>query len=189
MTGNLHRVLARERARGEQDGKQHFINHFSSADNFAELNRVRRRGGRFERIFAGGQKTFVGDGERLRAGNADDGQSAFTERRCNGGDGVIKHNQGCGMFCNGNGKLVIPATALANSRADSLSEQENNRMGFAFFADKAEAAQNQRLLNALLLRSHVNLMALISDTRRTFNLTGTPNQVLPLKNCSLVASR
>jgi len=90
------------------------------------------------------------------------------------------------MSCTG--KLVIWATALANSRADSLSEQENNRMGFAFFADKAEAAQNQRLLNALLLRSHVNLMALISDTRRTFNLTGTPNQVLPARIFSLVAS-
>ncbi len=124
MAGNLHRVLACKCSRRAQDGKQHFINHFCAADDSAELNRVRRRSGRLQRVLAGGQKTFVGDGERLRAGNADDGQSAFTERRGDGGDGVVKHNQGCGMSCTGN--FVISATAFANSNAASFLEQENN---------------------------------------------------------------
>ena len=91
VTGNLHRVLARERARRAQHGEQHFVNHLSAAHDFAVLDRVRRRDGRFQGIFAGGQKTFVGDRQRLRAGNADDGQPAFTERRGDGGDGVVEH--------------------------------------------------------------------------------------------------
>jgi hypothetical protein len=55
------------------------------------MNRVRRRTGRFQRIFADGQKTFVGDGERLRPGKAHDGQTAFAERRGDCGNGVVVH--------------------------------------------------------------------------------------------------
>ena len=45
----------------------------------------------FSECFPSGQKTFIGDGERLRAGKADDGQSALAEWRGNGGDGVVEH--------------------------------------------------------------------------------------------------
>ncbi len=37
------------------------------------------------------RETLVGDGEGLRAGEADDGEAAFAERRCDGGDGVVEH--------------------------------------------------------------------------------------------------
>src|ERR1035437_9954262 len=110
VTGNLHSVLAREGAWCAQDGEQHFINDlkipltpalypaggkgvksFFIADDFAVLNRVRRRGGRFQRTFPDGQKTFVRDGECLRTGNSHDGQAAFAERRGDGSNGVVKH--------------------------------------------------------------------------------------------------
>jgi hypothetical protein len=58
------------------------------------MNRVRRRGGRLQRIFPDRQKTFVRDGERLRPGDADNRQSAFPERSGNGCDGVIKGHAG-----------------------------------------------------------------------------------------------
>ncbi len=93
MAGNLDGVLARERARRAQDGEQHFVNHFFTSDNFAELNGVRRRGGWFQRTFADRLKTFAGDGERLRAGKPDDGQPAFAERRGDGGNGVVEHTR------------------------------------------------------------------------------------------------
>ncbi len=47
VAGNFDGVLARKRARRAQDGEQHFVNHFSVADDFAKLDRVRRRGGWF----------------------------------------------------------------------------------------------------------------------------------------------
>ena len=47
----------------------------------------------FSELFPDRQKTFVGDGKRLRAGKADDGQSAFAERRGDGGNGVVEHGE------------------------------------------------------------------------------------------------
>ncbi len=52
MTGNLHGIFARERARRAQDGEQHFIHGFALPDDFAVMNCVRRRGGRFQRTFS-----------------------------------------------------------------------------------------------------------------------------------------
>jgi len=94
VTGDFHRVLARERARRAQDGEQHFIHVLAVPDDFAEMNRVRRRSGRFQRIFSNRQKTFVHDGERLRPGDADNGETAFAERSGNSGNGVIKGHAG-----------------------------------------------------------------------------------------------
>ena len=48
VAGNFDRVFARECARRAQDGEQHFINDFFVANDFAELNCVRRRGARFQ---------------------------------------------------------------------------------------------------------------------------------------------
>ena len=51
VAGNFHRVLARECARGAQDGQENLVHHLPRADDFAELNRVRRRGGRLDGAF------------------------------------------------------------------------------------------------------------------------------------------
>jgi hypothetical protein len=50
------------------------------------MNRVRRRAEGLVEFFPAARKTFVRNRKRLRAGNPDDGQSAFAERRGNGGN-------------------------------------------------------------------------------------------------------
>jgi len=72
VTGNLDGVFARERARRTQDGEQNFVHSFAVPDNLAVMDRVRRRGGRFQRTLSRRQKNLVRNRKRFRAGNADD---------------------------------------------------------------------------------------------------------------------
>jgi hypothetical protein len=90
VTGNLYGVLTSERARGAQDCKQHFVHDLAIVDNFSELDCVRWGGGGFERTFSGWLKTFVRDGKCVRSGKADYGKPTFSERRGDGGNGVVE---------------------------------------------------------------------------------------------------
>ena len=56
MTGNLHRVLAGERARRPQHRDQHLIHHLSGLDDPAEMHRVRGRTRQRHRGLAGRRK-------------------------------------------------------------------------------------------------------------------------------------
>jgi hypothetical protein len=93
VAGNFHHVLARERPRRAHHRQQNFIDVLTMANDLAIMNCVGWRDGWFERRLADGNKTLVSHGERLRAGKANDGQSAFTEWRCDGSDGVVKHGE------------------------------------------------------------------------------------------------
>ena len=55
------------------------------------MNGVGRRGGGLGGRFAAGAKQRVRDGQRFRAGKADDGQPALAERGRNRSYGVVQH--------------------------------------------------------------------------------------------------
>ena len=90
MTGDFDHILARKTAGRAHHGQQNFVQDAALPDYFAEMNGVRGRGGRGRRSFAGGPETGVGNGERLRAGKADNGNSALAHGGGDGGDGVVE---------------------------------------------------------------------------------------------------
>ena len=92
MAGDFDDVLAREGARRAHDREQDFVHVLPVAHDMAVVNGV-RRGARVCGRLAGRRETAVRDRQRLRAGNADDGQPAFAERRGNGGYGVVQHRE------------------------------------------------------------------------------------------------
>ena len=91
MTTDFHHVLPREGARGAQHAEQHFVHLLAAADDFPEMNRVGRGGGRGKGRLAGGAETGLGNGQGARPGKADDGQPAFPQRRGNRGNSIVKH--------------------------------------------------------------------------------------------------
>ena len=93
VAGDLDDILAGEGAGRAHDGEQGLVHVLAVAHDVAEVDRMRRRGGRFDGRCAGGRKGAVRDGERLRAREADDGQPAFAERRGNRSDGVVQHRK------------------------------------------------------------------------------------------------
>jgi hypothetical protein len=92
MTTDFHSVLAGEGARGAKDREQYLIHVLAVADYFPEMNGVGGGGGRRKGGFAGGPETGFGDGKGAGAGKADYGETAFAQRRGDGGDCVVKHN-------------------------------------------------------------------------------------------------
>jgi len=54
------------------------------------MDRVRRRGGRFQRTLPDARKNLVRNRKRFRAGNADDSKPAFNRACGDGGNGVVK---------------------------------------------------------------------------------------------------
>src|SRR5205823_2292149 len=55
------------------------------------MNRVCGRRERFQRVFAEGNKTVLGDREGPRPGNTNYRQAAFAQRGCNRGNRVVEH--------------------------------------------------------------------------------------------------
>ncbi len=90
VAGDLDHVLAREGSRRAHDGDQHLVDDLALTHDLPIVNRMRRRGGRLERGRALGSETFFSDGKRLRAGKPDDRQAAFSQRRGDGGNGVVE---------------------------------------------------------------------------------------------------
>ena len=91
VTGDFDHVFASERARGAHDGEQDFIHGSSLPHDPAVMNRVSRRCGWLRRGLTDRQKAPVRDRQRLGSGKTDHRQTAFAQRRCNRGYGVVEH--------------------------------------------------------------------------------------------------
>ena len=88
VAGDLDDVFAGECARGAQDTEEDFIDDAAGADDFAEMNCVRRGERRARARFPDGMEARVRDGEGLLAGEAHHGDASFAQWRGDGRDGV-----------------------------------------------------------------------------------------------------
>ena len=85
VTRQLHSVLTGERMRGTEDGSHSLVEQFAVADKTAEGGRMRATLG--ERYARARLEKTVAKRDRLRSGDAHDGQRTTSRRRGQGADG------------------------------------------------------------------------------------------------------
>ena len=114
-------LLTRERARRFHDSNQHLIDRLTFANNMAELDCVRRRGGRFPGTPAHRHEAAIRNHECLWTGDPNDRQSALPNRRSYGCYRVIEHS-----------KKLSHMTAIARGIFGILAFEEKPRFLITF---------------------------------------------------------